>query len=292
MTGYGEAAREVSGAHYFLEIRSLNAKYFKSVIRLPDEFQGLEPELEAALRKRLTRGTVTVSGACTDASASAAQTVNHEALASYIDQIRRAGPVQRGEAGVDVGSLLMLPGVLQAPANEEERIQTARGIYVDLLGKALDGVLAMRVREGETTRDDLVKHLNVISEKLESVTERAPLVVDEYQERLRARVDGMLKELGVSVEPADLVREVAVYAERSDIAEELTRLAAHVDQFRDIVSGEAEDPVGRTLDFVAQEMLREANTIASKCNDAQIARDIVVIKGAVDRIKEQVQNVE
>jgi len=292
MTGFGEASAQVEGVHYYFEVRSLNAKYFKAVVRLPEELQVLEAELEPELRRRLTRGTVTVGVKCSDTSEGAAQVINHQALSNYLEQIGRTAQVASGEASIDVGPLLALPGVLQPPADEEKKIESARPVLSDLVARACEQVMTMRRREGEMIREDLLKHHGVIAERLDRVQQRAPIVVDEYQERLQTRVENMLAQSGVAVEPADLIREVAVYAERSDIAEELSRLAAHQSQFRDLISSEDERAIGRTLDFLAQEMLREANTIASKCNDAEIAREIVEIKGAIDRIKEQVQNVE
>lgn len=140
--------------------------------------------------------------------------------------------------------------------------------------------------------DDLTAQRDMIAERLEKIAERAPHVVTEQERRLRSRIDGMLQEAGLSVEPVDLIREIATYAERTDIAEEVTRLRGHIDQFSDLLGGNDGRPVGRTLDFLAQEMLREANTIASKSPDSLISRLIVEVKGSIDRIKEQVQNVE
>lgn len=292
MTGFGEASVQDGGVHFYLEIRSLNAKYFKAVVRLPEDLQVLEAELEPELRRRLTRGTITVGIKCSDVSEGAAQMINHKALGAYIAQIRKVPQVADNAARIDVGALLSLPGVLQPPADEENKIEAARPLLLDLTARACDQVLAMRRREGEMLREDLLKHHGLIAERLDRVQCRAPLVVDEYQQRLQTRVENMLAQSGVSVESADLIREVAVYAERSDIAEEVQRLAAHQVQFRELISEDKDRSIGRTLDFLAQEMLREANTIASKCNDAEIARDIVEIKGAIDRIKEQIQNVE
>lgn len=292
MTGFGEASAQIDGVHFFLEVRSLNNKYFKATIRLPDELEGLEPELEADLRRRLTRGTVTLVCKTTDASESAAYEINHQALSRYIAQLQRAPQIGSGKVHLDAGALLALPGVLQPPPNEEQKIERARAAFTKLLAKACDQLLAMRTREGALLHADLMAQREVIVDRLANVASRAPLVVEEYHQRLRSRVESMLAEAGVTVEPGDLIREVAVYAERSDIAEEITRLAGHMNQFRDLLAADDRGPVGRTLDFLAQEMLREANTIASKSGDEAISRDIVEVKGAIDRIKEQVQNVE
>lgn len=292
MTGFGEASCHLNGTHFFLEVRSLNGKYFKASIRLPDELQGLEAVLEAELRRRLTRGTVTAVGKYSDSSATAAFRINQEALSNYIEQMQRIPHVANGSCQVDIGSLLELPGVLQPPSDEEERYDKARGAFMGLLDEACPALISMREREGALLVADLVSHLDLIEQHLNTVAKRAPIVVDEYQRRLRARIESLLKDAPVRVEPTDLIREVAVYAEKSDISEEIARLIGHVHQFRSLLNESRGQPVGRTLDFLAQEMLREANTIASKSGDVEISRSTVEIKGAIDRIKEQVQNVE
>ena len=292
MTGFGDASAEIGGVHYFLEVRSLNNKYFKALIRLPEDLQGLEPELESELRRRLTRGTITVIGRASYVSEGAAFEINHQALGRYIDQLNRTPHVANGKLRIEVGSLLGLPGVLQPPTDEEERLDRARACFGRLLDEACAHLMSMREREGAMLVEDLRGHHAIIEERLERIARRTPVVVSEYEKRLRQRVEGLLSEAGVSVEPFDLIREVAVYAERSDVSEEVARLTGHLQQFETMLGEDHARPIGRTLDFLAQEMLREANTIASKSGDVEISRDIVEIKGAIDRIKEQVQNVE
>ncbi len=292
MTGFGEASGVEDGAQFFVELRSLNAKYFKSVLRLPDDLQGLEAELESNLRKRLTRGTVTLSVKCSDTTGDAAQAINHEALERYIEQARSAPSLSNGSVSFDLGSLLGLPGVLQPATNDEQRLARARRAIDRLLDTASEQLIERRRKEGAILLSELEQLADVIAERLGRISERAPVVVEAYAQRLSTRLEQMLEEAQLAVEPADLVREVAVFAERSDIAEELQRLSGHIAQFRELIGSPDDAPVGRTLDFLAQEMLREANTIGSKCNDADISREIVEIKGAIDRIKEQVQNVE
>ncbi len=292
MTGYGEASAHEAGVHYFLEVRSLNGKYFKASIRLPEELEGLEPELESELRRRLTRGSITLIGTCSDSSGAAAHRVNRPALEAYLEQLRGLSGLEPGALGVDAGALLSLPGVLQPPANGEERIEKTRPVFLRLLEQACARVAAMRQREGGLLVSDLMVHHGLIVTALARVAARAPRVVEDYQRRLKARVETLLQDAKVRVEPVDLIREVAVYAEKSDIAEEVARLGGHLDQFKALLTTDDGRPMGRTLDFLTQEMLREANTMASKSGDADISRDIVEIKGAIDRIKEQVQNVE
>lgn len=292
MTGYGEASAQVGGAHFFVEVRSLNSKYFKATIRLPEEFQGLEAEMEQVLRTQLTRGTVTVNARCADATETAAFEINAKALTRYLEQIKAMPKMDGVTPVVDTAALLNLPGVLQPPTNEEERFERARGAFIPLLKKALTQLIGMRDREGQALLDDLEKHRQDIGERLQEIIRLSPQVIADYETRLKSRIESLLKEAQINLSQVDLIREIAVYAERTDIAEETKRLAGHLDQFHDLLNAKREGPVGRTLDFLAQEMLRETNTIASKSPDAAISRAAVEVKGAIDRIKEQAQNVE
>jgi uncharacterized protein (TIGR00255 family) len=292
MTGFGEATRHDNGVHYAVELRSLNNKYFKASIRLPEELQVLEAELETALRRRITRGSVTLTASFADTSATAALEVNHRALDRYVEQIKRSTSVSDGEISIDLAALLNLPGVLQQPAGDEERLHAARRVLLELVGAACDHMVSMRRREGNLLMEELIGHRDLIADRLTKIKARAPRVIEEYENRLRQRMEQMIREAQLSVEPAELIREIAVYAEKTDIAEEVSRLGGHIEQFSELLNAPEDQPVGRTLDFLSQEMLREANTIASKSPDTLISRMIVEVKGAIDRIKEQVQNVE
>jgi uncharacterized protein (TIGR00255 family) len=292
MTGYGEASAQVGGAHFFVEVRSLNSKYFKATIRLPDEYQGLEAEMEQVLRTLITRGTVTVNARCADGTEAAAFEINAKALNRYVEQIKLIPKVEGVTPVVDTAALLSLPGVLQPPANEEERFERARSAFIPLLQKALKQLIEMRDREGRAIQEDLENNRKDIAQRLVDIIRLSPQVIADYETRLKARIEALLKDAQINLSQVDLIREIAVYAERTDIAEETKRLTGHLDQFKDLLSASDQRPVGRTLDFVAQEMLRETNTIASKSPDAAISRSAVEIKGAIDRIKEQAQNVE
>jgi uncharacterized protein (TIGR00255 family) len=153
-------------------------------------------------------------------------------------------------------------------------------------------LLEMRRAEGAALREDLMNQHEVIADRLEQIEAHAPEVVKVYEKRLQSRMQALLDDAELTVEPRDLIREIAVYAEKTDIAEEITRLRGHLVQFQSRIEADDAEPVGRTLDFITQEMLREANTIASKSPDATVSMLTVDIKGAIDRIKEQVQNIE
>ena len=285
MTGFGDASAEEQGIHFAVEIRSLNNRYFKAGIRLPEEIAALEPELDSLLRKRFSRGSVTLNVGLHFTSDDAAYEVNEAALRKYFQQVKHV------DASVELGSLMALPGVIQPPRTTQ-LVEKCRPILKRLVDQACAKLQAMRETEGRGLADDLIRHKAFIAERVVVIADRAPVVVEEYQKRLETRMESMLRQAKLEVDKVDLLKEVAVFAERCDISEEAQRITAHLDQFEQIITRGDGEPAGRTLDFLAQELLREANTIASKSNDAQISRVSVEIKGAIDRIKEQVQNVE
>ncbi len=289
MTGFGDAVAEKNGTHYAVEIRSLNNRFFKSVIKLPDMISGLEPELETLLREQLGRGSVTYILKMRTESAEAAYKINTPALKAYIQQLKA---VTDSDATVklDLGALLVLPGVCQEPRDETDEIERHGLTVRELSIKAILKLNGMRQREGESLFNDLMKHVKIISTNLAEIQKRAPSVIDDYHKRLTQRVNQLVQKAELNVSQSDLIKEVAVFADRADISEEIQRLTSHLEAFESACRT-GEHP-GRKLDFITQEMLREANTIASKANDADIGRRVVEIKSAIDRLKEQVQNVE
>tara|TARA_Y100000589_G_scaffold215347_1_gene203179 strand:+ start:1450 stop:2346 length:897 start_codon:yes stop_codon:yes gene_type:complete len=294
MTGFGQASQQVDGVHYAVEIRSVNNRYFKSTIRMPEELSALETALEAQLRKRVHRGSITLTVKFRLADDVSPYQINDSALQEYLKHLQQlrdqVGNAQT--ANIDLTALLGLPGVLTQTDDMEKIASKARTALTPLVDQAIDGLLKMRTTEGQALADDLLIHRQAITSRLSEVAQRAPQVVDEYHQRLSNRVNELLAKAQLEIAQPDLIREVAIYAERCDIAEEVSRLTGHMQQFEEILTNGNEDPSGRTLDFLTQEMLREANTIASKSNDVNIARHIVEVKGSIDRIKEQVQNVE
>lgn len=285
MTGYGAATAHIEGVDYTVEMRSLNNRYFKASIKLPEAWSGAEADVEKLLRERLGRGSVNFALRMRMGDESAAYTVNAAALRRYVEQARAAlGDGVR----LDVGGLLALPGVC-VPPETGDIVERCWPALRDAVEQAMDRLVDMRAREGQGLLDDLAKHCQVIEEQLKTVEDRKLTVVADYHQRLLARVNELTQAAQLKVSENDLIREVAVFAERADISEEISRLRSHLEQFRRICA--AEESGGRKLDFISQEMLREANTIGSKANDAQIARAIVEIKASIDRIKEQVQNV-
>lgn len=288
MTGYGDADVTADSVTYAVELRSLNNRYFKASIKLPDPLQYLEPDIERLLRDRLGRGSVTFSLRMRSATGIEAYEVNIAALERYVRQLQSLAALGVGIT-VELGSTLSLPGVSQPPQLDETEKQRQWALVRELALTVLDKANEMRRIEGRALRDDLLAHCQVILDQLETIRLRAPDVVREYHQRLSLRVEELIRNGKLSLEADSLAREVAIYAERSDISEEIARLASHIQQFRDLC--DSNELAGRKLEFLTQEMLREANTIASKSNDVSIARGVIEIKASVDRLKEQTANV-
>jgi uncharacterized protein (TIGR00255 family) len=290
MTGFGEAQTDSAGHVYHLDLRSVNHRYFKAAIYLPEDLAFLEPEVEGLLRGKLTRGSLTYRLRIRDLTAAAAAEINRPAIERYVEQLSAAAGTGRNGLRIDLATLATLPGVcLPRELSDQER-DKHWAVVERLTGEALTRLVEMRTVEGRSLAADLVGHCAVVRAQLKVVHDRVPIVVKEYADRLASRVRELIADRNVSLAEEDLLREVSIFAERSDISEEINRLGAHLDQFAEVMDNDS--AAGRKLEFLAQEMLREANTMGSKAGDTQIARAIIEIKSAIDRIKEQVQNVE
>lgn len=295
MTGYGSASGQDGGVQFSLELRSLNNRYFKASTRLPEEITGLEAILETALRKRVSRGSFSLAVKVKVSDAAATSAINDQALLTYLDHLETVRDKVGDESvQIDLTQLLVLPGVLQPTTDDDALMDLAKKAVPELLGQAIDRLLEMRAAEGQALAEDLLHQQEHMRTQVALIAERAPVVVDEYHQKLTARVNELMAKAKLKLDETDLIREVAVFADRADISEELSRITGHLDQFCKIINegSGSDEPAGRTLDFIAQEMLREANTIGSKSNDTAISRAVVEVKSRIDRIKEQVQNVE
>lgn len=290
MTGYGEASGEFEGVSYAVEIKAVNNRYLKMILKLPEGAAFLEEEIDRELRKRLSRGTVNYVLRIKGASAGALFDIDEAALGAIVSRLKGISS-SLGVAGtIDLAGLLELPGIVQPVQPDEEQSVKIKKFVLRLTGEALDKLQRMREVEGGFLQADLEKHCDIMIQELETIRRRSSSVVVEYAARLRRRVEELLAEAKLKLDEQTLAREVAILADRSDISEEIARLDAHLQQFRQIC--ETDGQAGRRLDFLSQEMLREANTVASKAGDATIARSVVDIKCCIERLKEQIQNVE
>jgi uncharacterized protein (TIGR00255 family) len=290
MTGYGEVAGEFDGVSYAVEIKAVNNRYLKTIIKLPEGTAFLEDEIDKELRRCLSRGTINYVLRLKAVSANALFEIDESTLRSLIKKLGVISSSAGVQGSIDLASLLNLPGIVQPITPDEEQGVRIKEFVVRLTAAALEKVKRMREAEGRFLDADLKKNCDAIQKELETVRECSGSVTQDYARKLRKRVDELLAEAKLKLDEQTLAREVAILADRSDISEEITRLDAHLQQFAQICQTDGQ--AGRRLDFLSQEMLREANTVASKAGDARIARAVVDIKCLIERLKEQIQNVE
>jgi len=290
MTGYGQARWEGDGCAVLVELRSVNNRYFKLSSRVPHEFAAAERGFENCIRESIRRGSVELSVRVDLPGARAARPINKEALASYVRQLREIGDELGVEVAVSAEALASLPGVLDADELADDEAAAIRQGIQAALADALAELDRMRAAEGANLRDDLLRHGEAMETILAGLESRLPESQQSYRERLIERVNRLLADTDMAVGEADLAREIAIYAERSNVSEEITRLRSHIQQLRQAV--DQAGPVGRRLEFLAQEMHREVNTMSSKVADAALSLDVVDLHGEVEKIREQVANVE
>ncbi len=287
MTGFGAGRGAANGEEIDVEIRSVNHKYCEVKVRLPRELAALEHEVVRGVKERLARGGVDVAVRRAAAGSLVAPRVDVALAESY------------ARAFAEVQARLGLPGqVTLADVISAEGVVRLdeRSVDLDLAGEALrrglsaalGQLLAMRAREGEALARDLSTRLAGLEGMVARIRELAPQAVEVYRARLSERIAELTR--GIALEPARLAQEVAVFADRTDVAEEITRLGSHANQVRALLG--VSEPAGRKLDFLVQEMHREANTIGSKSQSAEIAGLVVSLKAEIERMREQVQNVE
>jgi uncharacterized protein (TIGR00255 family) len=290
MTGFGEAAGEVDGIVYTLEIRAVNNRYLKLYLRLPEMASFCQETIEKLLRKNIRRGSINYSLFMKNVSGRPLFDVDQNAINDYIVKLKSIAEANNLKCKIDLAQLLTLPAVIQPAAPDDSQAETIKQAVLSLTAQAVEKLKQMRVCEGESIAADLITDCDVIKEKLSMIGDRCPLVIQEYHDKLQKRAQQLTAEAQLNIDEQVLIREIAVFAERSDITEEVNRLDSHINQLRQLC--ESDQNAGRKLDFISQEMLREANTIASKASDTQISQWVIDIKCAVDRIKEQVQNIE
>jgi uncharacterized protein (TIGR00255 family) len=290
MTGYGCAESQLKGATYAVEIKTVNSRYFKSRVKLPESVAFLEDDVEKLLQKNLSRGMVDCTLRLKNVPAEVLFDIDEAALRMYVEKLGRVASSVDIKSSIDISGLLSLPGILMPMSPAGEAAERVREVVLGVTQEAIDELKRMRAAEGAALRQDLNGHCEHIKQDIERIRTRSGVVLQEYRRRLKKRVDELLVAAELKLDEETLAREVAVFAERSDISEEIARLDSHLRQFDE--SCHADGQAGRRLDFISQEMLREANTIASKAADIEITRCVVDIKCRIDRIKEQVQNVE
>lgn len=289
MTGFGTASADVAGGRLTVEIRSVNHRFSEAQVRLPRDIGALEERVRALVMEQIRRGRVEVLLSREEGTRrQRAFRADVDLAASYARALRdlAAGVGVGGE--VSLAQLAALPDVLRL---EEDRVE-AEAFWPALesaVRAAVGALVAMRTAEGARLAENILDRAGAVERMAEAIAGRSRGVVRAYGERLRARLAELLGE--TPVDEARIAAEIAVFAERSDITEELTRLRSHLEQFYQVVTAE-EGAVGRKLEFILQEMGRETNTIGSKANDLEITRAVIEMKGELESLREQIQNIE
>lgn len=288
MTGYGSAKGSVEGQEITVELKSVNNRYLDCSVRLPRNFLFAEDTVKQAVSAGVSRGKVDVF-----VSAQASQdsgtvvSVNEELARGYRDAVARIAETLGLESGLNAFSLARFPDVLTVERRELNKDKAAAALS-EITVKAVEEFNAMREREGERLRRDMLGKLETIEGLVSVVEERSPQTVKEYRERLEARLRDILADR--SLDEQRVITEAAIFADRTAVDEETVRLRSHIAQFRTML--EEGSPIGRKMDFLVQEFNRESNTIGSKCSDASLAKVVVDLKSEIEKIREQLQNVE
>jgi uncharacterized protein (TIGR00255 family) len=290
MTGFGEVVEQRAGYAIAVELRTVNSRYFKLNLRVTEGYSALESLIESLLREEVKRGTISCSLRIRHLASPEDFRLNTRVLNQYLDQLQEVAAHRHLDEKIRVESLAGLPGVVEELSTEAVDASELWPLVQPSLQAAVERLNNMQAVEGQALAADLREQCRTVATCLDVIEGQAPRVGENYRKRLQDRVNEALVSLKVSIEPADLVREVALYTDRSDISEEIVRLRSHLQQFADAL--ELAESAGRKLEFICQEMGRETNTIGSKANDSLISVQIVEIKTALERIREQIQNVQ
>jgi uncharacterized protein (TIGR00255 family) len=286
MTGFGAAEGAVGATHVAIEIRSVNHRFFSPSIKLPASLSRWELEVRETLRKSISRGHVTLMARVDRANGSRAG-IDEERFRSYVDKLRDLKQRYVLDGPIDLATVLRLPDVVSTEDTEDTGTAAELTAIVD---KAVAALTDSRASEGGRLAEFLRDRIATIERGVDLLAARAPERVIEQRDRLKAAVAELAG--GVQLDEQRLAQEIAVIAERLDVEEELDRFRSHLTAFRDALAGKASDGVGKRLGFLLQELLREANTTGSKANDAAMIREVVAIKEELERIREQVENLE
>lgn len=288
MTGFGSAKGTVEGIEVTVELKSVNNRYLDTSVRLPRSFIFAEETIKSAVQSHISRGKVDVFVSINTAMADdMAVVVNEPLLKGYIDAIKHISEEYELPDDMNAMSVSRFPDVLSVEKRELDAEAVAEGIKV-IAEQALNDFDSMRLREGEKLRDDVLNKLETIDKLVTTVEENAPKTVAEYRERLLQKLNEVIGASGI--DESRIVTEAAIFADKVAVDEETVRLRSHMAQLKTMINGSS--PTGRKIDFLIQEFNREANTIGSKCQNADIAHVVVDLKSEIEKIREQIQNIE
>lgn len=288
MTGYGRAEEIIDGLSISVEIKSVNHRYFEFSARVPRIYGFLEEKMKSFTNTLVSRGKIECYVNVENLEETETEiTVNHSLAEGYLNALKELSEKFGLENDISAYSLSRFPDVIslhKAP-DDEDRIWLA---VQSVASKAIEKFISMRQAEGEKLKNDVLSRADFIIEKVKFIEERSPETVIEYNEKLKSRIKELLGD--ASVDEQRLLNEAAIFADKIAVAEETVRLRSHISQLREFM--QADEAIGRKLDFLVQEINREANTIGSKAQDVDIAKSVIAIKAEVEKIREQIQNIE
>ena len=287
MTGFGQAEGTVGSLHVSVEVRTVNHRFFSPSIKLPGAFVRWETDVREAMRSRVSRGHVTLT-ARTERAGTSVVAIDEARFGEMAAHLRRLQTLHGLDGGVDLASVLRMPDVIAAPREEDEPGTVAE--LLSIVAAALDSLAQSRAEEGARLSAVLRQRLDILAASLERIALRAPARIVAQRDRLRAAVRELTE--GLAIDEHRLAQEIAILADRLDVSEELDRFRSHIAAFQGTLSDTGAEPVGKRLGFLLQEMLREANTTGSKGADAAILHEVVAVKEELERIREQVENLE
>ncbi len=287
MTGFGAAEGMIGGSHASVEIRTVNHRFFSPNLKLPAALARWEGEIRELLRQKIARGHVTLT-ARLDYAVAGGPRIDETKVAQYAAILRELQKKHLLGGEVDLGTILRLPDVVTTPS--EELDGQAGEVFTGIVSRAADNLVAMRRAEGALLAAFLLERIAAVESRLARIESRAPVRLKEQHERVRRTVSELIGTAGA--DPQRVAQEIAILADKLDVAEELDRFRSHLAAFRETAQSKTADPVGKRLGFILQEMVREANTIGSKASDAQIQEDVIATKEELERIREQVENLE
>ena len=288
MTGFGAADGVVAGMRVSAEARSVNHRFFNPSLKLPSVFSRFEGDVRETMRRRIPRGHVTLSVRIDRDEGAGVAAIDERRFAAYVAQLR-ALKERHGLGGeLDVATVMRMPELFVSGDDPPEIERPDELLAV--VDRAVDALMAMRAEEGARLAHYLRERMGVVERAVDRLEARAPARLVEQRDRLRAAVQELAG--GVAVDPQRLAQEVAILADRLDVGEELARFRSHIAAFREALEAAGDEPVGKRLGFLLQELLREANTTGSKANDAGMLADVMTVKEELERIREQVENLE
>ncbi len=289
MTGYGKQSLNIDGREYQIEIKSVNHRYLDINIKMPKTLSYLEEAVKKEISEKIKRGKVDVFITYENNSKEGKNiTINKELARLYIEQLKELAEEEKISSNIEVMEIAKFPDILTIKADEED--EKIKQEIIQVTTEATNKIVEMKAIEGEKIAQDLLQRISKIENKIMEISSKSTGLIEEYVVKLEKRIQEILKT--EEIDKSRIAQEVVIYADKCSIQEEITRLKSHIYQFRNLITNNQNETIGKKLDFIIQEMNRETNTIGSKANNLEITNGVIDIKTEIEDIREQIQNIE